>query len=270
MIGPGTVKEVGAPQNKEEHSMMPAVQVTDGDTDSLKWYEGSTEAKRKLFLMSVTGSGEEPTNNQAQNEKQVTGSFESKQQVLLDLAGNFEIIRAFTLDTIGRLRYGSDQYLGSAVSYGTKFFLQTEEQLLLDYNQAKVDGLPNYMLNDKRTSLNQKLFKNNPAMMSRVNLMDLLEPYPDYSTSELTSFEFIPLEKKALKVNFNDYIKRFELEHGDIVKWMNKAPINVKVSKIELILEGYLAEDMKAVEERKAKEEEEKAKFAAQGNNFGS
>lgn len=244
LIGAGSIKEVPAPQDKEEHTLMPAVEITEGDTDSLKWYEGSIEVKRNRFLDSVIGSGGEPNNDQAQNEKQVTGSFESKQQVLLDLARNYETITKFALDTIGLLRYGKEQYQGSAVSYGTKFFLQTEEQLLKDYDQAKKDGLPNYMLELSRESLLQKKFKNDPVMMARVSLLDLLEPYPDYSIDQLAKLDYVQREKKALKVYFNDYIKRFEIEYGDIVKWMKDAPLEIKITKINDILEAYLKEDI--------------------------
>ncbi len=244
LIGAGSIKEVPAPQEKEDHTLMPAVNVTEGDVNSLKWFEESTDSLRKRFIEAVVGIGGEPTNNQAQNEKQITGSFESKQQILLDIAQNYEIITKFTLDTIGLLRYGKDQYQGSAVSYGTKFFLQTEEQLLLNYDQAKKDGLPNYMLEQNRESILQKKFKNDPTMMARVSLLDLLEPYPDYSIDQLTGWDFIVREKKALKAYFNDYIKRFEIENGDIVKWMSEIPLEIKVAKINDILMGYLKEEI--------------------------
>lgn len=244
LIGAGSIKEVPAPQEKEDHTLMPAVNITEGDVDSLKWFEESTDSKRRMFHEAVVGIGGEPSNNQAQNEKQVTGSFESKQQVLLDLAQNYEIITKFTLDTIGLLRYGKEQYQGSAVSYGTKFFLQTEEQLLVNYDQAKKDGLPNYMLEQSRESILQKKFKNDPTMMARVTLLDLLEPYPDYSIDQLTGWDFIVREKKALKAYFNDYIKRFEIENGDIVKWMSEIPLEIKVAKIGDILMGYLKEEI--------------------------
>lgn len=244
LVGPGSVKEVPAPIDNQSADLMPAVEVTKGDTDSLKWFAEDLDQKIREFSKSVTGKGGEPDNSQAKNEKQVQSDFENRQAVLANIAGNLEQIQKFTLDTLAILRYGNEQYQGSVVSYGTKFFLQSEMEVLEAYQSAKTQGLPNYILEQRRIAMLQKQFKNDPQMMQRVQILDQLEPLPDYSLTEITKASIADRETIAYKAHFNDLVKRFELEHDDIVKWRENIDMKVKVAAIDEILKTYLDDVM--------------------------
>lgn len=244
LVGAGSVKEIPAPIDNQDADLMPAVNITQGDVESLKWMEDSYISQVQRFKASVIGGGAEPKNDQAKNEKQVQGDFEKKQNVLANLAGQFEKIQKFTLDTIALLRYGRGQYMGSVISYGNKFFLQSEQETLENYTTAKDTGLPNYMLNQRRQAITQKQFKNDPDMMTRVVLLDYLEPLPDYTVEEAERNKLTTREMIAFKANFNDLIKRFELENGDIVKWREGVELSVKIAMIEEKLKQYLEDVM--------------------------
>lgn len=241
LVGPGSVKEVPAPRENVDADLMPAVEVTKGDVASLEWFESSLKNKIDEFKMKVVGQGGEPKNDQAKNQKQIDSGFESKQTILSDVARNLEKIQKFTLDTIARLRYG-EKYEYSIISYGNKFFLQTEKETLENYKQAKDEGLPNYVLEDMRINMLQKRYRNDPDMLNRIMLLDLLEPLPDYDVKALVPIVTIDPKVTFMKINFNDLIKRFELENGNILEYREGIEMNARVAKIKEILDKYVDE----------------------------
>jgi hypothetical protein len=170
-------------------------------------------------------------------------SFESRQNNLEKLAEAIQDIQKFGEDTVARLRYGGAAYHGSVINYGNRFFLQTEKEMLEEYKVSKDAGLPNYMLEEKRSAWIEKKHKNDPLMAQRIKLLDALEPYPDYNLSNLQTIqEYISREQMVLKINFNDLIKRFENENGDIVKWREGLDFRFKVHRINEKLQAYIAE----------------------------
>lgn len=241
LVGPGSVKEVPAPVDNQSADLMPAAEITKGDVDSLEWFESSLDTKIAKVKLNVVGAGGEPNNNQAKNTKQIESGFENKQTILSNIARNLEKIQKFTLDTIAKLRYGDD-FDNSIISYGNKFFLQTEAEALENYNRAKKEGLPNYILEDYRLSMLHKRYRNDPDMLKRVILLDFLEPLPDYSLDNINTVTFIDQKVVFKKMNFNDLIKRFELEHGNIVKFREGIDLNVRVAKINEVLDKYVEE----------------------------
>ena len=241
LVGPGSVKQVPAPIDNQSADLMPAAEITKGDVDSLEWFESSLDTKIAKVKLNVVGAGGEPNNNQAKNTKQIESGFENKQTILSNIARNLEKIQKFTLDTIAKLRYGED-FDNSVISYGNKFFLQTEAEALENYNSAKKEGLPNYILEDFRLSMLHKRYRNDPDMLKRVILLDFLEPLPDYSLDNINTVTFIDQKVVFRKMNFNDLIKRFELEKGNIVKYREGIDLNVRVAQINKILDKYVEE----------------------------
>ena len=241
LVGPGSVKEVPAPIDNQSADLMPAAQITEGDVNGLKWFEESLKSRIDNINKKVTGTGGEASNDQAKNQKQIDSGFESKQTILSNIARNLEKIQKFTLDTIAKLRYG-EQYERSIISYGNKFFLQTEQETLENYNKAKIDGLPNYILNDMRLAMLQKRYRNDPDMLNRIMLLDILEPLPDYDIKNIAAIATIDPKVLFLKINFNDLVKRFELENGNIVEYREGIDLDIRVAKIKQVLDGYVSE----------------------------
>lgn len=241
LVGPGSVKEVPAPIDNQSADLMPAAEITKGDVDSLEWFEGNLSKKINSVKTRVVGIGGEANNDQAKNQKQIESGFENKQTILSSIARNLEKIQKFTLDTIAKLRYG-DSYSGSVISYGNKFFLQTESQALENYKKAKEDGMPNYVLEEYRVSMLQKRYRNDPDMLKRVLLLDFLEPLPDYSISDIIDVGSIDGKVIFRKMNFNDLIKRFELENGNIIKFRDGIDLEVRIAKINQVIDGYVDE----------------------------
>lgn len=248
LVGPGTVMVAPAPREAGDPQNIPGVIMTEGDVDSLKQMNSEIERQSKMFLYNTIGYGGEPKNETAKNEKQIESNFESRLNVLNNVKKNFEIIQKFTLHTLAQLRYG-DSYTGCTLSYGTKFHLQSEQEIQQNYAQAKQNGMPVSELAAQRRALITKKYSNNPDMLKRMLIMEEIEPYPDYSVGELMNMPFVNLDKLFLKINLNDYVQRFERIYGDIVVFMSGIDFNVKIEYITKLFEKWQTEEQSTMKQ---------------------
>jgi hypothetical protein len=246
---------VPAPLDSGDAKNMPGLEITEGDHLSIKGMSEKVERLKKEFMINTVGYGGEPKNETAKNEKQIESNFESRLNVLIDVKTNFETIQKFVLDTMARLRYGPS-YIACSLSYGTKFYLQTESEIQANYNSAKTNGMPVSELQAQRESLFTKKYSNNPDALKRMLILEEIEPYPDYSVAELSSMPFVNQDKLFLKISLNDYVQRFEREYGDIVVFMKDIDFKIKVDFLIKTFEKWQKEEQAAMPETAQQREE--------------
>lgn len=234
LVGPGSIIEApGAASSDAPDKQMPMVVMTQGDVDSLEAMQEEVERQEENFMVNMLGFGGDPKNDQAKNQKQVMGSFESRTVVLNKLARNFERIQKFTLDTLGDLRYG-DAYLGSVVYWGTVFFLQSLENMLEAYEVAKNNGMPNFDLNERRRDIWRKQYNENPERSLRMRMLSDLEPYEDFTQENILNYKaFMDVRLMTLKINFNDLIQRFEIQNGPIQNYLPDLDYDLRIIQIK-------------------------------------
>ncbi|MHC4546707.1 MAG: hypothetical protein ACYTDW_20590, partial [Planctomycetota bacterium] len=254
-VGPGSMISVPAPLDSGDAKNMPGLEITEGDHLSIKGMSEKVERLKKEFMINTVGYGGEPKNETAKNEKQIESNFESRLNVLIDVKTNFETIQKFVLDTMARLRYGPS-YIACSLSYGTKFYLQTESEIQANYNSAKTNGMPVSELQAQRESLFTKKYSNNPDALKRMLILEEIEPYPDYSVAELSSMPFVNQDKLFLKISLNDYVQRFEREYGDIVVFMKDIDFKIKVDFLIKTFEKWQKEEQAAMPETAQQREE--------------
>ena len=246
MIGPGSTIFVPLPDPESESnvSLMPAVEVTNGDVNSLKQMNNELERQRKEFMIHVTGfdNAQTEVNAPSKNTQQLRSDTESRHNIIMETKEGFEVIEKFILDTIAKLRYG-DQYVGSVVNYGSQFFLKSFEEMQNDYKLAKDNGIPSFELQNMRKEIYEKKYAADPKILSRIKLVSQLEPYPDYTVAQLQGLiAFIDAEELALKIAFNDLINRFEREFGPVDQYFKGLELDMRVELIKDQLKKYLAE----------------------------
>ena len=234
LVGPGSIIEApGAASSDDPDKQMPMVEMTQGDVDSLEAMQEEVERQEANFMVNMVGFGGDPKNDQAKNQKQVMGSFESRTIVLNKLARNFEKIQKFTLDTLGDLRYG-EAYLGSVVYWGTVFFLQSLENMLESYEIAKANGMPNFDLNERRRDIWRKQYNENPERSLRMRMLSDLEPYEDFTQENILNYkDFMDIRLLTLKINFNDLIQRFEIENGPVQNYLPDLDYDLRIVQVK-------------------------------------
>lgn len=246
IAGPGSFIEVPIPKQTEGIAdLRNPVQITTIDIDSLEYNVKECERLKSDIIISVCGSGGTVSEKEAINETQVAANFESKTSVLNALKTNFETAQKFVEDTICRLRYGS-AFLSSSVSWGTEFYVFTIKELYEKYKEAKTNGSSEAELDAISQQILEVEYRNNQLMMQRMLILKQLEPYPHKTQAEvITLFDkgLADKMKVMLKLNFTDYINRFERENINIIAFGANQELSKKVSTISKKLLEYVRED---------------------------
>ena len=255
LLGPGTVLTAPAMADKDDPDLLQGLNRVGADTEALKYMGMSTANLEKVLAWNIIGSVGEITKD-ALNEMHVSAMFESRMNVIRNIKKNFEYIHSFALKAIGDLRYGPNVYMGSIVNYGEKFFIHSVNTLKRDLKEDKEIGMPVFEIANQQKNILETKYHSNPEMMERTVILSHIEPFKGYSLKEMVEadkqFRLDPIQVK-IKLNFIDYIQRFELEFMDIVTFMELNDFDTKIAFIKGKFEDYATEGM---EEEQPEEQE--------------
>ena len=246
IAGPGSFLEVPVPNVADGVAdLKNPVQITTIDKDSLEYNVKECVRLKNDIIVSVVGSGGNVSEKEAINETQVAANFESKTSVLNALKTNFEQAQKFVEDTICKLRYG-ESFISSAINWGTEFYVHTVKELYDKYNLAKTNGAQISELDAISQQILEVEYRNDPLVLQRMLILKQLEPYPHKTLDEvLKLFEKGLLSEKLvkLKINFSNFIERFERENINIVEFGSKISFDNKIKIITDKLLNYVEED---------------------------
>lgn len=242
IAGPGSFLEVPVPNMTEGIAdMRNPVQITSIDRESLDYNVQECERLKNEIIVSIVGSGGTVSEKEAINETQVSANFESKTAVLMALKTNFEIAQKFVEDTICRLRYG-DGFISSSINWGTVFYVFTVQELYNKYSAAKANGASLAELDALSQQILEVEYKNNPLMLQRMLILKQLEPYPHNTFNEvLTLYKegVVTKEQVIIKVNFVNFIDKFERENINIIDFASGRTMKDKITIINNKLNEY-------------------------------
>ncbi len=242
LVGAGSVLKVPAPRTSDAPDLRVPAGIIAVERTSLDWNVAETERLRDELITTATGKlNEKQRTTGAINEDQVHSNYESQTNILMWIAGNFEKIHKFVIDTTATLMY-ADRYLGCTISYGTDFYLQDQATVTAEYTEAVTAGLPMYILQAKRNQVDELQSKNNPQERQRLYILRQLEPYQDISMAILPTIIGLDINKFVIKLNFTTFVNRFELEYGDIVEWGSALDLKTKIDRINQIFKQYASE----------------------------
>ena len=246
LVGAGSVLRVDPPRGTDSPNLREPAGIISIDRNSLDYNVDETERLRDQIISSATGKlTEKYRSTGAMNEDQVHSNYVSQTNILMWIAGNFEKIHKFVIDTTAKLMYG-ERYIGCTVSYGTDFYLEDQNKVTEEYNIAKTAGMPMYILQAKRNQVDELQSKNNPQERQRLYILRQLEPYQDVSLAELRTIPDLDSNKFVIKLNFSTFVNNFEMEYGNIVEWGSALDLKTKIDRINLIFNQYVAEQQPA------------------------
>lgn len=243
-LGPGTKWEVDPPRDADDVDLMlNPIKFVEVGTDKLDFVVKELERLENETYLDVVGWDGDAMSKQAVNNDQVAANLVSKEAVLDDIKEHGQKTQKFTMDTVFRFRYGN-YFLRSTVDWGTNYFLKSESELTKEYQDAKTAGMPSYIVADLRDKVNRTANKNNPDRLSRNQILEQLEPYLDYKAGELQSLGVPERDQSGyiIKLNFNNFIQRFEREQINVVQFGSKLPFSQKISIIQQTLLSYAKE----------------------------
>lgn len=245
IAGVGSFIEIPVPSVENDMAdLRNPVSITTIDKDSLEYNVQEVERLKSEIFENVTGYSGELTKNKAVNEKQVTASFEARKNILVHLKKNFEDAQKWTTETICKLRYGS-MFVSCSIDYGTSFYLESEEHILSEYNEAKKNGLDDTILDILQNQYYSTKFKNNPEQQQRIKVLLNLDPFRHLSKSEVREMYQngqIGYDDMIIKNNFSSFVMRFERENINILEFGSATNFDSKIKSIYDAFKGYANE----------------------------
>ena len=177
------------------------------------------------------------------NEDQVHSQFEAQENILNEIKENFEMIEKWTLESLAKIRYGTDEVLNFIIDYGDKYFLKSLDTLEKELTSAKATGMPESFIIDIIQQMIETRYKNDPQELERNKLLLHLEPFPSRGIEEMIEINSkfaLPSNTLNKKLEFNSLIKRFERENGALELYRPDATFMNRVDSINDILDGYI------------------------------
>ena len=243
IVGAGSYIEVPVPDEGQPDLKDP-IHMTAPAVDSLKYHVDELQRKRKSIIDSVVGV-DNTLSTQAINELQVQSSTESQLSVLYKLKTSFENAQKFVDETICKLRYGN-MFTGCQINYGTEFYVATTSELRAKYKLAKDSGATMSDLDAMQRQIIDSEYRNDSIQARRMIILNDLEPFRHMSytdVNDLYSKGIITKEELKLKINFMEYVRRFERENVSITEFGSILPYKDKIEKITKKLKEYANEN---------------------------
>lgn len=254
ITGAGSFVEVPVPIEGQPDLSNP-VGMLAVDRQSLDYNHEEEERLRTDIITAIVGTNEQITSREALNEQQILANFESQSTVLQRVKKGFEEAQQWVDDTCCRLRYGSG-FIQSSINYGTEFYLFTSDQLRERYKAAKEAGMSEADLDALYQQIIETEYRHNPQQMQRMIILGDLEPYRHLTRDEVQAMYdkgLVTIEELMVKMNFADFIRRFERENMNVLSFGENIDYDRKIQTIRERLMDYARE---VVPEKKRKVEQ--------------
>lgn len=243
IAGVGSFVEVPIPGENQPDLRNP-VQMLGVDTSSLEYNVKEVERLKENILRATVGVNDDFANTQAVNEKQVDAFFESQTTILTRIKKGFESAQQFIDETVCRLRYGN-AFVSAKINLGTDFYVVTPTELRNKYKLAKEAGASESELDALQNQIIETEYRHNPTQLQRMLILAELEPYRHLTRNEVINLyekQIIPVEAMQVKLNFANFVRRFERENTNILEFGTLIPYDKKISIIADKLREYAKE----------------------------
>ncbi len=215
-------------------------------TEILEHQAKELDALESTILYSGTGIAKALAKSSIQTATEIVLNIKPLEDKISSILDNIEAVEAFLTDAIGKMIY-KDDYKGCEIYYGRKLNIRDENLILNEIEQSKRTGMPISYIRTLLQELIATRNRNSRQDMERGFMLLDLEPLAIYSLEEVLTSEFASGEMKCYKMNFDDYIDRFELENGPIMLYKALDKYQKRISSIKKILDKYNKEQFKKI-----------------------
>lgn len=244
MVGAGTFIEVAPPQMKDDADLRDPIGKLDVQVEALEFlYKRHKQDESKIIYNCTGKASESLLTTEAVNETQAKSAFETRQIIISTIARQLEKSMWFTISTLAKLKYG-DLFKSCTVDLGNNFFLKSVEELNKDYSDASLAGRPQFELAQKRDFIFVTENQGNPEMIMKYQILKALEPYQGQKMMDLKTLgvDVMDSSNYIIKLNFNDFIDRFERENMGLLEFGANITFSKKIELIKKQLEQYARE----------------------------
>lgn len=245
ITGAGSFVEIPIPDGDKQPDLRNPVQMLTVDRRSLEYNVEEEKRLRENIITAVVGQNEEVTQREAFNEQQVMAAFESQSTVLNRVKKGFESAQQFVDETVCRLRYGS-LFVSAKVNYGTEFYLYDANELRNRYKAAKESGASEAELDALQNQIIETEYRNNQTQLQRMLILAELEPYRHLTRNEVLDLygrNLITENELRIKLNFANFVRRFERENTNLLEFGTQIPFADKIRVITNKFNEYASEN---------------------------
>lgn len=245
IIGAGSFVEIPVPNEAENQpDLRNPVQILNVDRNALDYNVDEQKRLREEIITAVVGQDEIVTNRDAFNEQQVRANFESVTTVLNRVKKGFEQAQQWVDETICRLRYGK-YFISAKINYGTEFYLYSPDELRKRYAAAKDAGASESELDMMQNQILQTEYRNDPTQLRRMLVLAELEPFRHLSRQEVSDLfdkKLVSETDLRIKLNFPNFVRRFERENTNILDFGSEIDYRKKIETIMAEFRRYADE----------------------------
>lgn len=250
LIGPGTHIGINVRESKDENDGSGVFKMIFPDTDKMKYIPEKLDDLELEIRHKTVGLNYMASTNEAMNEMQLKGSFASMESVLMRTKSELDHIYTWIVMTTAKMQY-KDIQLKVDANFGTEFYLVNEDDLQKRFEMAKKSGLPQEEQLMIYNQLIETKYKGNANKVARQKLLIKLDPMPLFDVKEameLKAQNVIDAETLSMKVNFLNFISKFESENGPIMQFGLLMAPEKRIEKIKAEFARYNVEAMAKIE----------------------
>lgn len=245
IAGVGSFVEIPVPDGDKQPDLRNPVQMLTVDRNSLDYNVAEEERLRNNIITSIVGTNEEITTRDALNEQQIKANFESQSTILNRVKKGFEAAQQFVDETVCRLRYGN-LFVSAKINLGTEFYIYDEMELRERYKLAKEAGASEAELDAMQNQIIETEYRNDSTQLQRMLVLAELEPYRHLTRAEVLNLygqQIISEPELRVKLNFANFVRRFERENTNILEFGTQIPFSEKIKVITNKFYEYASEN---------------------------
>lgn len=254
LVGPGTVINNPPRRFEEEADNTGTFSFVAPPITGIEFEQAQQEKRASEIRMMVTGVNK-VMEKEAVNVEQVRATMEGAKKKLQYIASMLNYLHVFLSKAITKLATNTEPTVHA--NYGTEWFILSEGELQLLFDNAKKVGLPESEQMEIYIQLIETKYKNDPNTKNRLLIELNLNPAPFKTMEEVYKMNkkgIFSREDLAIKANITAFIKRFERENGSIVAFGKDAIANntmtfeQKINKILTIFKTYITDEQSTSE----------------------
>lgn len=245
IAGVGSFVEIPVPDGDKQPDLRNPVQMLTVDRNSLDYNVAEEERLRNNIITSIVGTNEEITTRDALNEQQIKANFESQSTILNRVKKGFEAAQQFVDETVCRLRYGN-LFVSAKINLGTEFYIYDAMELRGRYKLAKESGASEAELDAMQNQIIETEYRNDSTQLQRMLVLAELEPYRHLTRAEVLNLygqQIISEPELRVKLNFANFVRRFERENTNILEFGTQIPFSEKIKVITNKFYEYASEN---------------------------
>lgn len=165
-----------------------------------KKYDENIRDSRNYLYQVLWGT----TFEQGGRNETATGRFIDTQPVqdrLRDISHTFSLLHQFILDCYGSISLNKRDYK-SYVSYGTRYAIETPDEILKVLMEASREKVSDLILQDMRAKYFYAEYQNDDIELAKKQKLARIEPFPNMTITEVIGTELIKDEEKLMKIYF--------------------------------------------------------------------